>query len=66
MKLSFKVGDKVRLITSTDKDEGVITKVDKKMYKNLNKTIYTVENDKFIAEYISDEDMQLIEKRGAK
>ena len=55
-----KIGDKVKLITSKDKDIGTIIKIDQDTYRHLNIIIYSVETSKYIIDYLHDTDMEKI------
>ena len=56
----MKIGDKVKLITSKDKDIGTIIKIDQDTYRHLNIIIYSVETSKYIIDYLHDTDMEKI------
>lgn len=59
--IEFKVGDKVRCITSRDKDVGKIIDVHQNY---LGISIYQVETKDFIFDFLQNTDLEFISKEG--
>lgn len=54
----MKIGDKVKLITSKDKDIGTIIKIDRNIFSNT--VMYSVKTSKYVIDYLRDTDVEII------